>query len=94
MPEPVRICPYYRKPCAEARNELHLQGQECDFITRMVVEVPSPIHGAPPSTKKVDICIVRSLQQSLNALHHGIGIILQSLPGRTMPPGMMPFSKG
>lgn len=93
MPEPVRICPYYRKPCAEAREELHLRGQECDFITRMQVVKPSILAGTPPSVTTVDICVVRSLQQAMNALNDGMSIVLQLL--KEQRAGMIPpFSKG
>lgn len=92
MPDLIRVCPYYRKPCAEARDELHLQGKECDFITRMIVEVPSPVHGARPSTKTTEVCIVRSLQQSLNALHQANDHMMVMLQQMTRAP--MPFYKG
>ena len=93
MSELKSICPFWNKTCGEAREELHRQGADCDFITKIIAATPSMLVGAPPAITHIDVCSINAIQQSLNRLHEGLVIIMQLLQGRNAP-ARPPFGKG
>ena len=84
------ICPFWNKTCEEVRKELQAQGADCGLVTKMLIAVPSSIIGAPPTMSEIEICLLRSLQQSLNSLHEGLGLVIQLLKQKGRPTSL-PF---
>ncbi len=73
--EPKRICPFYQKSCEEARQELNLRNEECEFASQLNVVKPPVLVGGPPRHEMVGMCLFKTYQQALNGLGQGLGMV-------------------